>query len=284
MFRKINLVHYSFAAIAASGLLLSSCGGGKEDDTVIKDVEITNDTVSSETRVNFDALRVNIPTPSKLNAKLSAAKIVYNKSFLLPSSKSGSFSSNYQKAVGMGAFGADLGNAASYNNTQDAIEYLGQMGKLAGDLGISSAFDPEFSKNLLSKLGSPDTFQMMLDQAYDKAERNLRSNQRVATTVLMVTGGWVESLYISVEGLNTAANQDAARPLYEDIRAHCFAFKYAYDLLDAYKSNADCAKMIQDIEPFKAALYTAGDNAKLGPGDLSKLRETVSALRNKITG
>ncbi|MBI4930137.1 MAG: hypothetical protein HY841_05200 [Bacteroidetes bacterium] len=271
--------------IAATALFFSSCGGGKDDEhSELKDVEVTTDTISSEVRVNFDLLRVNIPSPGNLTKKLTAAKINYNKSFLLPSSKGGSFSSNYQKAIGMGAFGSDLGMAASYNQPQDALEYLGQMGKLAGDLGISAAFDPEFSKQLISKIGQPDTFQVMLDKAFDKAERNLRSNQRVATTVLMVAGGWVESLFISVEGLNTNPSSPTTKGIYADISTHCHSFEYIFQLLDAYKSNADCAKLIQDMEPFKAQLIAIGKNPKIGVESLPKIRETVTALRNKITG
>lgn len=284
MFRKFSIIHLTFVAgIAAASLLFSSCGGSEEDPT-LKDIEVTTDTVSSEVRVNFDLVRINIPHPAELTSKLSAAKISYNKSFLLSSSKGGSFSSNYQKAIGMGAFGADLGISAANNQPQDALEYLGQMGKLAGDLGISSAFDPEFSKELLSKISKPDTFQLMLDKAFEKAERNLRSNQRVATTVLMIAGGWVESLYISVEALSTNPNAANAKPIYFDISTHCFAFKYIFELLDAYKSNADCAKLIQDLEPAKAVLTSAGSNPKMGPEALPKIRETVTALRNKITG
>src|SRR3989304_4352327 len=178
MFRKFSPTNLTFAVgIAAASLFFSSCGSHEEDST-LKDVEVTTDTVSSEVRVNFDLVRVNIPKPAELTGKLTAAKINYNKSFLLPSSKGGGFSSNYQKAIGMGAFGADLGIAAAYNQPQDALEYLTQISKLAGDLGISSAFDPEFAKQLLSSVSKPDTFQIMLDKAFDKAERNLRSNQR----------------------------------------------------------------------------------------------------------
>ncbi|HEY4800420.1 MAG TPA: hypothetical protein VII99_15170 [Bacteroidia bacterium] len=269
--------------IAAGTFFISSCGQ-KEDESQ-KDVgEVTKDTVKSEVRVDFDMLRAKIPSPGELTKKLTAAKINYNKNFLLSSSKSGSFSSSYQKAIGMGAFGADLSIAAAFNQPQDALEYLSAMGKLAGDLGISSAFDPEFSKQLISKIGKPDTFQLMLDKAYDKAEKNLRSNQRVATTVLMVAGGWVESLYISIEGLNTNPTSRDARLFYLDISDKCHAFEYIYQLLDAYKTNADCAKLIKDMEDSKSMLNAVGRNPKFGPDGLPKLRETVTALRNKITG
>ncbi len=282
MFRKISPISSSFiAVIAATGLFISSCGG-KEENTDLTDVEQTKDTITSEVRVNFDLVRVNIPKPADLTAKLTDAKIAYNKSFLLPSGKSSSYSSNYQKAIGMGALGVDLGIAAAYNRPQDAIEYFTQISKLATDLGISSAFDPEFGKQLLSNVSKPDTFQLMLDKAFDKAERNLRSNERVAITVMMVTGGWIESLHISIEGLNTNPTGANTKALYADIAVHCHAFSYVFELLEAYKSNADCATLLQEMEPMRATFASYGKQGWKADA-LPILREKVSALRNKIT-
>jgi hypothetical protein len=282
MFRKFSPIHLTFVAGIAAASFLSSCGGKKDDDPSLKDVEVTKDTIKSEVRNDFDLIRVNIPSPGELTKKLSAAKIAYNKSFLLSPSKGSSYSSNYQKAIGMGALGADLGMAASYNQPQDALEYLTNMSKLAGDLGISTAFDPEFSKKLLTTINKPDTFQLMLDKAFDKAERNLRSNQRVATTVLLVAGGWVEGLYTSIEELNTNPTGPNTKDIYNDISVHCYSLTYVFQLLESYKSNADCAKLLQEMQPSKAILLGYG---KVGwdPSALPKLRETVSALRNKIT-
>ncbi|MBI4947709.1 MAG: hypothetical protein HY840_15060 [Bacteroidetes bacterium] len=283
MFRKFPTINLIFVAgIAAVSLTLSSCGEHKEESSELTDVEVTKDTIKSEVRINFDLIRINVPYPGELIKKLSAAKIAYNKNFLLPSGKASSYASNYQKAIGLGALGADIELAASYNQVQDAVEYLTQMSKLAGDLGINSAFDPEFSKKLLANISKPDTFQLMLDKAYDKAERNLRSNQRVATVALIVAGGWVEGLYTSVEELNTNPNDINSKSLYNDISVHCYAFNYVFQLLEAYKSNPDCAKLLQELEPSKATLLGFGKSG-WGPDALPKLRETVTALRNKIT-
>lgn len=285
MFKKFSLVSLALAAgIVSFSLVFPSCGGDDgEEHPELKDVEQTTDTISSEVRIKFDIVRANIPQPAVLTSKLSAAKISYNKGLLLSSGKTGSFSSNYQKALGLGAFGADLGIAAAYNDPQTALEYLTQMGKLAGDLGIGSAFDPETTKLMMEKMAQPDSFQILLNKSFDKAERNLRSNQRVATTILMIAGGWVESVYISVESVSAKPNEATVKPIYADISAHCYAFKYIFELLDAYKSNPDCAKLIQDMESAKAALTAAGDNPKMGAADLPKLREAVTALRNKLT-
>jgi len=286
MFRKFSAANFTLVTAAAVALFfISSCGGKSEEEShEITDFEVTKDTIKSEVRVNFDLLRVNIPTPKTLSTILSASKITYNKSFLTPPSKAGSYSTNYQKALGLGVMGADMSVAAAYNQSQDVVEYLGQIGKLANDLGIGTAFDPEFSKILLQNVNKPDTFQVMLDKAFDKAERNLRSNQRVAISIIMITGGWIESLAISVEGLNTNPNGPNVKVIYSDISAHCHSFDYIFELLEAYKSNADCAKLIQELQPFKPALVSIGRNSKIGPNDLPKIRETVAQLRNKIIG
>lgn len=287
MFRKISPKNFALVTgFAAASLILTSCGGGEEGagTGTSADYEVTTDTIKAEVRINFDQLRVNIPTPSKLAAKLTAAKINYNKSFLLSPSRGGSFSSNYQKAIGMGALGSDLNVAAAYNQSSDAVEYLGQVGKLATDLGIGTAFDPEFSKELIQNVSKPDTFSIMLDKAFDKAERNLRSNQRVALAILMVTGGWVEALHVSVEGLSTNPNGPNVMPLYADISNHCYAFEYIFELLDAYKSNADCAKLAAELAPFKDKLNSIAKNNKLNAADLPAVRETTTALRNKVIG
>lgn len=267
--------------IICLSFFFSSCGGS-EEGAGTEDFEVTTDTIPSEVRTNFDLVRINIPRPWELTSKLSKAKINYNKSFLLSSGKAGNFSSNYQKAIGAGVLGADIYISASYNQPQDALENLNNIGKIATDLGISSAFDTEFLKGLLSSVGKQDTFQLMLDEAFDKAEKNLRSNQRVATAVLIVTGGWIESLYVTVEGLHTNPSGEHTKPIYESISNHSRAFDYIFQLLNEYKSNPDCAKLIQEMGPSKSILVGVGNNFKLSAVDLPQIRETVSALRNKI--
>jgi hypothetical protein len=269
--------------IALLFILITSCGEKPEDLSGITDFEITKDTIKSETRVNFDLIRVNIPSPGIMAKKLSAAKVSYNKNFLLSTGKRSNFVSNYQKAIGMGAFGADIGLASANNQTQDALDCLDAAGKLAAELGISNAFDPELSKKILSNINKPDTIQHLLDDAFDKAERNLRSNQRVATSVLIVAAGWVEGLYTSVESVNSnTGGGDNTKKIYDDISAHCHAFEYVFQLLDEYKSNADCAKLLQELEPVKTTLLTYGKSG-CDADTLPKLREAVTALRNKIT-
>src|SRR3989304_3817876 len=88
--------------VAFLSVFFSSCGEKAEEISDLTDFEVTSDTITSETRVNFDLIRVNIPSPGKLAKKLSAAKIVYNKNFLLSTGKRTNYVTNYQKAICLG--------------------------------------------------------------------------------------------------------------------------------------------------------------------------------------
>ncbi len=280
--RKLSLRSTIITGVAFLSLFFSSCSEKAEEISDLTDLEITKDSITSETRVNFDLIRVNIPSPWKLTKKLSSAKIGYNKNFLLSTGKRSNYVTNYQKAIGVGVFGAGIGMAVSHNQSQDALDNLDAISKLANELGINNAYDPEFSKKILDNINKPDTIQQMLDIAFDKAERNLRSNQRVATSVLIVAAGWVEGLYISVESLSAHLGRGGnGHSIYMDINSHCHAFEYVFRLLNEYKSNADCAKLLQELEPAKGTLLSFG---KYGcdPDTLPKLRETIAVLRNRI--
>lgn len=280
MIKNITISGYAFLILLSSSLIISCGGGGREGSAVSEDVEVTKDTVTSVARTNFDLIRVNIPSPGELSKKLAASKIAYNKGFLLSPGSAGGFSSNYQKAIGLGAMASDLGFAADYHQKQDAMEYLDQIRKLTVDLGISNAFDVEFSKKLLEKIGSPDTFQLMFDDAFDKAERNLRSNQRVSTTVLIIAGGWVEGLFTTLESIRTN-EKGVEQNVYDQIASHCHGFTYVFELLDAYKSTPDCAKFLSEIEPFRSTLLSYGSR-KWDKTDLANLSNVVSQLRKKV--
>src|ERR1035437_7207388 len=282
MFRKIPIHSPVFTGVVFLSLFLSSCGEKPEELSDLTDFEVTKDTIKSETRVNFDLVRVNIPSPGIVAKKLSAAKIGYNKDFLLSAGKRANYSTSYQKAIGVGAFGADIGMAVAQNQAQDALDDLDAVCKLSVELGISNAFDPGFSKKILANINKPDTLQAMLDKAFDKAERNLRSNQRVAASVLMVAGGWVEGLYTAIESVNAHSDGgENTKVIYNEISIHCHASEYVFQLLHQYKNNADCAKLLQEMEPAKETLLTYGKTG-WGSDTLPKLRETVISLRNKM--
>jgi hypothetical protein len=261
-------------------LAFTACKSGDEK----VDYEVTTDTLSENVRTDILMIRSSIPQPSDMTSEIAAAKINYNKSILNSTSKSSGYSSNFQKAVGLGVYGADLGYALSYNQTQDVMEFFGSISKLAKDLGLESIFDEELIGKMKDNMGKKDTLLPLINEAYDRAERNLKSNQRVATAALMAAGGWMEAIYVTSSTLKNLPNETKTKAVYDKAWNHVSSFQNVIKLLEEYKSNADCAKMLEELKEFRPFVdrTTKQGGGTLTQEDMVAINEKITAIRNKL--
>ena len=276
MLKQIALI-----APISLALVLASCGSKEE---AVKDYQETTDTLSSEVRTDMNMIRAGIPSPIEVSKQISKGGYSYNKSILNSSGKSSGYSTKYQAAANLGVYGADFGYVAGYGQSQDVLEYVAQVAKLAKTVGVEAAFNEEFGKDVTQSIGKEDTLMDLIDDAYAKAEHNLRSNDRVSTTAIIVAGGWVEGLYIGCQILPTKERDTKTENAYRSVYAQVYAFEYVSDLLKQYKKDADCTKMLEELKPLSELMGTYAKNSKLTAADLQKIKEAVTPVRNKIVG
>jgi len=283
---KSNLSHthmkksYLFVSVLSLTTISLLTGCKSNDGPAMPAEEVIKDSAKSTTVTNLDLLITKIPAPSAISKELSKEGVQLNKSILNPADKGSSYSGTYQQAVNMGIYGADLGYLASYNQMQDATAYMAQVAKLAAALGITSAYDQKLMDQFKSATTNKDSIDIVIQTAFDRAQKELYSNKRASTSTLIFSGGWVEGLYIAtnlIKDEKNAKNGD----LYNRVWDHLNAFSYLQKALQDYKSNADCAKMLETLQP----LFDAG--TKLSDGgltlkDIQNIQATVTGIRSKL--
>ena len=267
---------------ALLSLTLFSCGGHEENKVI--DEEITKDTIKQEVQADLAVLRSKIPPPAEMGKKFSSAGLSYNRGALLGSGKAGSYSARYNQALGLGAYSADLSFACAYNQSQDAMEILSSMGKLANALGVQTAFDQNFGARIIKNIASSDSLDMLMSQANDKAERNMKSNQRVQSAVLMMFGNWVESMYVAAEHLKAKKDDAKSAPIYKEIYIEAQSYEYIKDLLEQYKGTADIDKFAEDLKTYLPVINAVGNHPDFSAKDFDRFYTAISELRNKILG
>ena len=270
-----------------SGLLLSfiftSCGEAPKE--VVIDREITTDTLKAKVTSGLGSISANIPSPLDLTSEISGAGFNYNKGLLNSTSKASNYSTNYKKALNLGVYGADLGYVTGFKQSQDAYEYLNSIGKLSEDVGISSAFDQEMIKAIVESMSKEDTTSQtasLIKEAFQKAERNLRSHERVTTASLMITGGWIEGLHIATQVIGDTPKNEKNGALYQRVWSQIYSFTYILDLLNEYKSNPDCAKLLEELKDFEQVVGQFSKKPNLNNSDISIIREKITVARNQI--
>ncbi len=273
---KLNTPSF-ISGLVLTTVLLASCGPKQVEN---KDEQITKDTLKDAVIADVTQIRASIPSPAVISKNFNKAGYPYLKNLLNPSSKAGSYSTKSQSAFGMGAYGADLGYIGSYNQNGDAAEYFAQIAKLAQQLKIESAFDPV----MIQKMGTAkgDSINVFMEEAFAKAERNLRSNDRMAVAAMVITGGWLEGLHIAIEAISTKPKDDKTKDLYHDIYVHVYSFQNVLDLLKQYDKDPDCKKLLDEIKPFEKTLSDYGNKPNIGENDLPPLKDAINTIRGKF--
>ncbi len=141
----------------------------------------------------------NISSPVEIASLLQALEVPYSAEFLATTSGSDQLSTNFQKALKLGIYGADLGYLNMYEKTGTSIDVLTTIKKLADGIRVGQFFDYETLKRLSINKSNVDSLLYLSLQSYNKIDDYLRSNDRGYLSALLVVGVWIEGQYLATQ-------------------------------------------------------------------------------------
>lgn len=174
---------------------LASCASSSEDKNKnSEDFDKAQETLKQQ----IEEVVYNIPSPSEIPYLLQATGAEFNQSLLNARQKVDQYSSRSDKAsLNLGVYVADIGYLTSYDKTQEAIDYLAACKTLADNLGLIGTFDTELGKQFEANISNKDSLAHLLDKTIKQAQAFLIDDNRNKLASLVVTGSFIEGLYIS---------------------------------------------------------------------------------------
>ena len=190
-----NLLHKSLAIVIATGVLLFvSCQGNKSGNQA----QTAGDTANiKEISQNVKEVVYPLPTPFEMTRMLSNIGVSYSSAILNPVDKAEKYFTEKSKAVNLGIYGADVAYAATYDQKQDVKLYLKALKTLVDELGISIDYSRMLSDEFKEKINNKDTLISIITTTYYDTYKNLKSKGNQESAAMMVTGMWVEVMYIA---------------------------------------------------------------------------------------
>jgi hypothetical protein len=239
-FIRLSIILLSFSAVV--GLLsLWSCGGSKEDQSQAKD---EFDKAEGTLKNQIQDLVYNIPSPSEIPYLLQRTGAEFNQSLLNDRKKADSYGSRTDKAaLNLGVYTTDIGYLSSYDKTQEAIEYLNASKKLADNLGVIGTFDTEVLKSFESNIANKDSLASILDRAVKSTDKYLKDDSKNRLAALLLTGSFVEGLYIS-----TALIKTYPKDILPDDARNLILTPLIQVILNQEKSVDEMVKMLGSID------------------------------------
>ena len=190
---KLALVSF---VLFSSTALITSCGGDKNKEEDLEEEEAFD--AGKDILTNLNGELFSIPSPLQTSILLKSSGANYSKDLLNLTSHLPSYSTEYKKAINLGVYGADLGYVIIYGQTQDALGYLNASKKLAEDINVSGAFDANLMKRFEKNMSNNDSLLSIFTSGYRATDSYLKNNDRNAVSGMVITGGWIESLYFTL--------------------------------------------------------------------------------------
>lgn len=179
----------------ASVLILQSCGSSSGDQSKNSD-EFKE--AEESLKEQIEEVVYNIPSPSEIPYLLQATGAEFNPSLVNPRTKADQYANRTDRAaLNLGVYAADIGYLSSYDKSQEAIDYLNACKVLADNLGVIGSFDLEILKRFEANISNKDSLAILLNETINKTENFLKDDSRNKLAALVLTGSFVESLYIS---------------------------------------------------------------------------------------
>ena len=234
-----HLSYFSFITLIAMGL--TSCGSSSSD----KDKNSSEFKEAEQSlKEQIEEVIYNIPSPSEIPYLLQATGAEFNSSLLNARTKVDQYASRTDKAaLNLGVYAADIGYLSSYDKTQEAIDYLNSAKTLADNLGVIGSFDVEVLQKFEANISNKDSLARLLDRTIKKTQSFLADDDRNKLSAMVVTGSFVEGLYISTGLIKTYP-----KDLLPDDSRNLVLTPLMRVVLEQKKSVTDLVKMLSSLE------------------------------------
>ncbi len=237
----MKLTHRNTYALTLLGVLaLWSCSPSTKDDSKSKEFDEAGKPIVDQ----IQGLVYDIPSPHEIPYLLQATGAEFNQSLLNNRKKADSYlARNDKAALNVGVYATDIGYLSSYDKTQEAIDYLSVVKTLADNLGIIGSFDADMLKQFEDNIANKDSLATLIDRAVQKTDSYLRDDNRNKLAAMIITGSFIEGLYISTGVIKTYPKN-----LLPDDQRNLILTPLMRVILEQKKSVAELVRMLSTVD------------------------------------
>ncbi|PJA07167.1 MAG: hypothetical protein COX70_08035 [Flavobacteriales bacterium CG_4_10_14_0_2_um_filter_32_8] len=245
--------------------LLLACSGNTESTEDSND-QVVDDSLTPERAAKAQLVFHTVPSPLETASIFQNAGSVYNPEITNPVENVNKYATNTQKAINLGVYGADLSYANIFDQTQESMFYMNCSKKMSDGLGVTSAFDEATMERMEENMNNRDSLMIIINDAFWLADAYLKENGQDNLSALIITGGWVEGLFLGTKALK---KDNPDKELMKKIAEQKYSLTNLMELLATY-NNEDVKKLGQTLTPLK----TAFDKVKIEESEATVSNQT----------
>lgn len=279
---KSFMVHSGKWAFLFFVLLFWSCKSGSQKEEINKKIE---DDVLYENFIDVKTPEVTykIPSPIELFLFLKKSGSNYMVESLHEAQNHLNYQSSDKKAINFGIYAADLTYCTVYGDQQATIIYFDAAKKLASDLGLVQGFGEKIAHRIDENLSNVDSLIDITTDSYYTAMSFLEEQGQGELLGLILIGGWVEGLYLTIESVNEL---EMTNPVIERVADQQLLLDNLLAFLEnnfEHKNNQKYIELLKEVQEEFDELYFNDENTIITKNQFVDIANKVKEIRKKLT-
>ncbi len=294
----MKLKFNAFVVFLSALFILSSCGSGGDKD---KSSEFESSQSLEEEITHL--VSEDFPKPSEIPYLVMQTGAEYNQMLLNSRDNVDAYIAQPDDAaLNLGVYAADMGYLASYDKTQESMDYFSTCKRLADELGIMSGFDPDMARRVENNIGNRDSLTKILDRAVDQAAKYMGDGSNSKIGAMIITGSFIESLYLATGIIKTypktafANSKDMMQvltPITKIVLDQSTSVTEVTEMLKKVDQTDRVTRLLADfnelktsyaaLNPLKEQIAKGDPNLTFSQETLAGITKTVEKLRADIT-
>jgi hypothetical protein len=250
-------------------LVISSCKSGG-DRSADSNFEVPDSILNQGLEISEETMQnvvQNISSPVEMAALIKELGVPYSNKYLSSTARVGNLSTSFKQSLNLGIYGADLGYLNMYNKTSGVIDYISAIKTLADAIKVGQFFDFTTLKRLATNNQNLDSLMYISVHSFNQMDKYLHSNNRSNLSALIVTGVWIEGLYLGTQVAKEAPNNQLA----ERIGEQKITLNELILILENFKVDKQYAKLINELMLIKDQFKDV--NIKIEKGEPEAIEE-----------
>ena len=190
------------ALLGAFSMALIACGGEGTDTNGGAEGADTLDTVAQQHKdggvVKVGDKLFSIPSPVETAMLIHKAGLAYQKELPIAPEKADALTTKSARGLALGMYGADMAYVTIHKDGQRALSTMQVIEKLGTALEVSNAFDRSLIDRFKGNMSNQDSLLRMSGEAFRAADQYLKNNERDDVSALVLAGGWIEGMHLTL--------------------------------------------------------------------------------------
>jgi len=223
-----------------SGLFFyTNCKGEDSDkDTNADSLQIQN----TDKTFKFKEKLFSIPSPFVASDLIKEISDDFNSDLLNPAENKINYTTTFSKAINLGVYTADLAYSNVYEQFSSTTKYIKVVRNLSSELQIMNSYTDKVLENFEKNLNDKDSLNKIFTDAFRETDLYLSENNRQEIADLVITGAWIEGLFLMTQ----IAQEENNKELIDRIGEQKYSLKNLIILLNKNQQKNEQLKILNN--------------------------------------